>query len=286
MEAKLVVQSPGHEDEEFLLGDALTIGRDPGCDVVFDQRYVSRVHARLERVGSGYQIVDCASTNGTLVNGRFIESATPLSNGDQIRIGDLEMQFREAAGGGTTILFPAGRLRSGEQRGSTLMTIVFTDVEDSTGLVQRLGDLAAREVLREHEMITRGALRVHGGSEVKTIGDGFLASFPSAARALQCAIAIQVAFEERSKLAESPLRVRVGVNAGEPLEEDDDIFGTAVILAARIAQYARGGEILVSNVVRELVAGRGFEFRDRGKATLKGFPEAVCLNELVWRTPA
>jgi class 3 adenylate cyclase len=166
------------------------------------------------------------------------------------------------------------------------LTIIFTDVEGSTSLTQRLGDAKARDLLRTHERIVREALRSHGGSEVKTMGDGFMASFSSATRALECAIAVQRAFARHNESAEEPIRVRIGLNAGEPIAEEEDLFGTAVILAARIAAKAEGGEILASDVVRQLVAGKGFLFADRGEATLRGFGEQVRLYEVKWKEPA
>ena len=173
-----------------------------------------------------------------------------------------------------------------------LVTILFTDVEGSTALTDRLGDAGAREVMREHERITREALNAHGGSEVKTMGDGFMASFGSATKALECAAAIQKAFAEPETAVgarhDAPLRpkdgirVRIGLNAGEPIAEDDDLFGTSVIVAARIASQAQGGEILVSDVVRQLVAGKNFLFNDRGEHALKGFEDPVRLWEVRW----
>ena len=168
-----------------------------------------------------------------------------------------------------------------------LATILFTDIEGSTAMTQRLGDAKAREVMREHERITRECLRAHGGSEVKTMGDGFMASFGSAVKALECAIAVQRAFAEHSAGGEA-IRVRIGLNAGEPIAEDDpdgrgDLFGTAVIRAARIAALAQGGEILVANVVRELAEGKGFLFGDRGEVALRGFDDPVRLFEVRWR---
>jgi len=169
-----------------------------------------------------------------------------------------------------------------------LVTVLFTDVEGSTALTDRLGDAKARDLLREHERMTREALETHGGSEVKTMGDGFMASFSSATQALECAIAIQGAFAERNESAEEAIKVRIGLNAGEPIAEDDpsgrgDLFGTAVNMAARIASKAEAGEILASNVVRELVAGKEFLFADRGETELRGFEEAVRVYELSWR---
>ncbi len=162
-------------------------------------------------------------------------------------------------------------------------TILFTDVEGSTALTQRLGDAKARELLREHERIVREALKAHGGAEVKTLGDGFMTSFSSATKALECAIAMQKAFAEHNESAEEPILVRIGLNAGEPIAEDDDLYGTAVNRAARITATAKGGEILVANVVRELAEGKDFLFADRGEASLKGFDEPVRLYEVRWQ---
>jgi class 3 adenylate cyclase len=165
-------------------------------------------------------------------------------------------------------------------------TVLFTDVEGSTALTQRLGDAKARAVLRQHERIVREALKSHAGSELKTMGDGFMASFASATRALESAIAMQRAFAEHNQSAEEPILVRVGLNAGEPIAEEQDLFGTAVIEAARIASAAKGGEILASNVVRELAKGKDFLFADRGEVALRGFDEPVRLYEVRWQEQA
>jgi len=121
------------------------------------------------------------------------------------------------------------------------------------------------------------------------MGDGFMASFGSATKALECAVGIQKAFaaSDSGGVAQhaAQLRVRCGLNAGEPIAEDDpdgraDLHGTAVIVAARIAAKAEGGEILVSDVVRQLVAGKGFLFNDRGEHVLKGFEDPVRVFEV------
>ncbi len=177
---------------------------------------------------------------------------------------------------------PAVRAAPSREPGG-LVTILFTDVEGSTALTQRLGDAKAREVLREHERIVREALKAHGGAEVKALGDGFMASFSSATGALECAIAMQRAFAAHKEAADELIRVRVGLNAGEPIAEGEDLFGTAVNLAARIAAQAQGGQILVANVVRELAAGKGFLFADRGQTALRGFEDPVRLYEVHWR---
>ncbi len=198
-------------------------------------------------------------------------------------MGDQEQVLRAALpflGGAAST--PAGEL---DRKVSGLATILFTDIEASTALTDRLGDAKARDILRTHERIVREALRTHGGSEVKTMGDGFMASFSSATKALECAIAVQRAFEEHNETAEEPIKVRVGLNAGEPIAEEEDLFGTAVIRAARIAALAAGGEILVANVVRELSEGKGFLFSDRGDTALRGFEDPVRLFEVRWREP-
>jgi len=167
---------------------------------------------------------------------------------------------------------------------SGMVTVLFTDMEGSTSLTQRIGDAAAQELLRAHNGLIRDALKSHGGSEIKHTGDGIMASFSTASKALDCAIGIQRAFAARNlETPEQAIRVRVGLNAGEPVAEEHDLFGTAVQLAARVCAQAEPGQILVSNVVRELAAGKGFLFADRGDATLRGFEDPVRLYDVSWR---
>jgi len=164
-----------------------------------------------------------------------------------------------------------------------LVTILFTDIVGHTEMMQRLGDERGRTVLREHERITREALSAHGGAEVKTDGDSFMASFASVSPAVECAVALQRAFAQHSETTGEPIVVRMGLNVGEPIEEDGDFFGSAVILGARIKDQAGGGEILVPEAVRHLLSGKPFLFADRGVVDLKGFDEAVRLYEVRWR---
>jgi class 3 adenylate cyclase len=165
---------------------------------------------------------------------------------------------------------------------SSLRTILFTDIEGHTVMMRSLGDERGRAVLRDFEAMTRAALKANGGSEIKTLGDGFMASFSSAQRALQCSIALQRAFKEYSHRGGAELKVRVGLNAGEPIAEERDLFGTAVIMAELTAAQARGGQILATDVVRQLVGGRGFRFEDKGAFTLRGFEDPVRLFEVIW----
>jgi class 3 adenylate cyclase/pimeloyl-ACP methyl ester carboxylesterase len=179
-----------------------------------------------------------------------------------------------------------GAYRESTQQ-AVVRTVLFTDLVGHTEMMSRLGDQRGREVLREHETITRNVLKTHGGTEVKTIGDGFMASFGSVTKAVECAIALQRAFAERnSQLTthNSQLNVRVGLNAGEPIEEDGDLFGATVILASRIAAKAESGEILVADTVRGLCSGKGFLFSDRGEFVAKGFEEPVRVYEVRWRS--
>jgi class 3 adenylate cyclase len=167
---------------------------------------------------------------------------------------------------------------------SGLVTILFTDMEGSTTLTQRLGDAKAQEVLRTHNRIVRDALKAHSGSEIKHTGDGIMASFASASRALECAIDIQRALAQYNESnPDMPIGVRIGLNAGEPVAEEEDLFGTAVQLAARICAHAEPGEILAPIVVRELAAGKGFLLADRGDVALRGFEDPVRLYEVRWR---
>jgi adenylate cyclase len=126
-------------------------------------------------------------------------------------------------------------------------------------------------VLHGHNDAVRAALAAHDGEEVKHTGDGIMASFGSAVSAVEAALAIQ------RDLAGGEVRVRVGLNAGEPIQEEGDLFGGSVQLAARVCDRAEPGQVLVSNVVRELCTGKLFQFADQGEATLKGFPESVRL---------
>jgi class 3 adenylate cyclase len=181
-----------------------------------------------------------------------------------------------------------------EAQASGLRTVLFTDIVGHAEMMERLGDAKGRDVLREHERITRETLRQHGGAEVKTMGDGFLASFGSVTQAMECAMALQRAFagwnDERAQAetdgAEAPslqapsLHVRVGLNAGEPIEEGGDLFGATVIMASRVCAEAGAGEILIPEPVRHLLRGKTYVYADRGETLLKGFEDAVRLYEV------
>jgi class 3 adenylate cyclase len=165
---------------------------------------------------------------------------------------------------------------------SAFRTILFTDLEGSTAMVQRLGDDGAMQLLRRHDAIVREALATHAGREVKHTGDGIMASFTSVQSGLAAAVDIQRAFSAHAEThPEAPMRVRIGLSAGEPLTEGQDLFGATVQLAARLCNLAEPGGVVVSGVVRDLSIGKGFGFGPRRGARLKGFPEPIDVCDLL-----
>jgi class 3 adenylate cyclase len=166
---------------------------------------------------------------------------------------------------------------------------MFSDIEDSTVLTERLGDTRWLELLRRHNSVIRRHIAGHGGFEVKSQGDGFMVAFASARNAIRCAIAIQRDFAARNGGgSDQGLRVRIGLHTGEVIREQEDFFGRNVILAARIAACAHGDQILVSGLVRELVSSAGeFEFGEAREEQLKGLQHPQRLFEVQWApTPA
>ena len=166
-------------------------------------------------------------------------------------------------------------------------TVMFTDIEGSTATTQRLGDDGAMRLVKQHDAIVRGALSACNGKEVKHTGDGIMAAFRSASQAVAGAIQIQQALDDhnRSHPAE-PIRVRIGLSAGEPVEDSSDLFGATVQLAARVCAQAKACEILVANVVAELCVGKGYRFQPQGRVPLKGFDAPPSLHLVVWRPVA
>ena len=153
-------------------------------------------------------------------------------------------------------------------------TIMFTDLVSSTALTQTLGDRAAQQILDTHDHIVRNALGSYQGREIKHTGDGIMATFRLAANALHAARRIQ------RDLKTSEVQARIGLNAGEPIEQDGDLFGTAVQLAARVCDHAPGGAIHATGVVKDLTAGHDFDWTPQDPYTPKGFNQAVALYAL------
>lgn len=162
--------------------------------------------------------------------------------------------------------------------------IVFTDLEDSTPLNQRLGDDAYVELLQTHDELMANCLSSHGGMRVKHTGDGLMASFVSVAKAVQCMIEMQRALVRHNESAATEvLHARMGAAAGEPVARHDDLFGATVTLAARLRDYATPTQILVAGVVRDLCIGKTFKFDSLGDIPMKGFDEPVRVYSVSWQ---
>ncbi len=167
--------------------------------------------------------------------------------------------------------------------GSAFRTILFTDMEGSTTMTTRLGDSKAMELLRTHDAIIRDAIKTHDGNEVKHTGDGFMVSFCSVSRAVECAISIQRAVASyNNKEPITTIHLRIGITAGEPVTEGQDLFGSTVQLAARICDHAKPEQILVTDVIQKLCIGKKLPFSDQGEIPLRGFDEPVRLYEVRW----
>jgi YVTN family beta-propeller protein len=171
-----------------------------------------------------------------------------------------------------------------------VVTIMHTDVEGSTDLTTRLGDELAQRRILEMKRIVREQVARHGGREIDNPGDGFMLTFSSTRRAIDCAIAIQKALADHEReQTEDGVRVRIGLNVGEVVGDDEHPFGAAVNAGARVMAQAKGGQVLVSEMVRRLAGTMpGVSFRDRGRVRMKGFDERWRLYEIVWekRAPA
>jgi len=154
---------------------------------------------------------------------------------------------------------------------SAFRIIMFTDMEGSTTITTRLGDAKSMELLRTHDAIIRNAIKIHGGSEVKHTGDGFMISFSSVSHAVECAISIQRDINSYNKKDPiTPLHIRI-------------LFGSTVQLAARICDHAKPEQILVTSVVQKLCMGKKLPFSDLGETTLRGFDEPELLHEVIWQ---
>lgn len=278
MKAVLVSQQPETLGREYILGETtVSVGRVPENDIALASLAVSRHHARISWSEDGYVLEDLDSRNGTWLNNRRISSAVPLQDGDLVAFGDQPFSFRLIDA--STLTVPATPVVV-----SPIVTVLFTDVESSTATRRQLGDTRAQDIVRAHNAIVREALRQSGGREVKQTGDGIMAAFSAVSNALNCAVEIQRAIAAHAAAhPELPFRAYIGLNAGEPIAEEEDLFGTCVDLAARICAQATPGQILVSDVVRQLAEGKGFSFSDQGEADLRGFEDPCRVYEVQWR---
>ncbi len=162
------------------------------------------------------------------------------------------------------------------------VTLLFADMVGGRSLTQRLGDNGAQRIVRAHNEAVRRAIESYNGDEVKHTGEGIVASFFSPSRAIGCALHIQRTLAKRNAAnPDDSVKFRIGLNAGEPIAEDKDLFTASAELARQICERAEAGQILVSDVVRQLVAGKGFMFESLRVKVLKGRDGPVALYTLV-----
>lgn len=306
----------------LLLNGELTVGRD--CDgLLLADSEVSRRHLRLRRMGMSVEVTDLGSTNGTFIDGAPLSGARVIDGNNAVTLGDTTITMeaqppappnRLGLGVATTLQaatdtrktsidlvadtlssvgsHPASALVDDNQSdievlgpgvfdGETV-SIVFSDIEASTQRATQMGDRAWFALLDEHNRLFRHELRHHGGREVKSIGDGFMLTFPSVRRALRFATRVQQQVEAD---AGPDLRVRMGIHTGEAIVDGTgDLFGRHVILAARVANLATGGQILATMVVREIAIGRDdIAFGPPELAELQGFAESQTVHEVLWQ---
>lgn len=172
--------------------------------------------------------------------------------------------------------------RAGDPDGG-FRTVLFTDLVGSTTHTQDLGDEGAMKILRTHDGIIRREIEAQRGRVIKHTGDGFMAAFRDASSAIRAATAIQKALRTHNqRMQDQPIHVRIGISAGEPVDEGQDLFGAAVQLARRVCDAAEGQTILVANVVRELCVGKQIPFEELGEIALKGFDEPIEVHRIDW----
>jgi class 3 adenylate cyclase/alpha-beta hydrolase superfamily lysophospholipase len=159
-------------------------------------------------------------------------------------------------------------------------TIVFSDMVSSTDLVNSLGDADARDIFLQHDQIIRDKIKRYNGTELQNLGDGFMLSFESATSAIKCACAIQKEIAQNLP----QIHLRIGINTGEVIKrEGRRPFGQAVVLASRIVSECEGGQILISDISKQLAAGGKFSFAERGKFKPKGFDDSIKLHAVSWK---
>jgi class 3 adenylate cyclase len=171
-----------------------------------------------------------------------------------------------------------------EKMVTAFRVIMFTDLKDSTKMTQDYGDKIAMDLIRAHNHIIRQNIHKHQGREIKHTGDGFMISFSSASNAVECSIAIQKAFTVyNGENQVTPMHIRIGLNAGEPVADSGDLFGTCVQLASRICDHSEAGIIMATSVIHELCHGKQINFIDKGGIALKGFETTTHVYEINWQ---
>lgn len=293
----VVVREPGRTALHLVLREPLDIGRD-GPGLLIDDPGVSRNHLQLRPTDDGVVVVDLGSSNGTLLDGERLTEPTRLRAGSVVVLGGTTVELLPESA--PTIAAEPAERSSIEQVASSVtteqlpppsvlavrgtVTIVFTDIESSTALSTAMGDKAWFDLLARHNEVIRARVKAHGGIEIKSQGDGFMLAFESGYRALRAMEEAQLAIAEGLDGEGPPIRIRVGAHTGEAIADDrGDIFGYHVNLAARIANAALGGEILVSSLLKEIVDPRGeFSFGEARTEDLKGLG-TYLVHPVAWR---
>src|SRR5690242_17705389 len=195
----------------------------------------------------------------------------------------VEVQAAEVAKFLGRVADPAGAA-STPIREAGFRALMFTDMANSTEIINALGDARAREIVAKHHEIVRAALLAHQGREIDRAGDGFLASFTSVAQAVACAVEIQRALQRYNAAGHlpRPIQVRIGLGAGEPLMDGEALFGSTVNLTFRICSAAAPCQLPAARGARELASGRARRGPPHGEVALRGFPEPVELHEVDW----
>ena len=302
----VVVKTPNRQPLVLLLDERLEFGRD--CDgVIVPDTRMSRRHVALEPGPDGTVVVtDLGSSNGTTVNGQPVLYPLPVESGAVVRVGNTEIvigrghrstglatSFGEETSLASSIDVVAEQvvpeLRPevvGVRDEPGTLTVVFTDIEGSTDLAVSLGDQGWFEVVQEHQRHVTERVTALRGRVVQSLGDGFMLCFRSARQALLFSIGLQQDLATRAQeKPDSAIRVRVGLHTGEVLVDDaGDLIGRHVVVAARIASLASGGEILVSSLVQQIAEPRGdVTFVAPRDVELKGIKGTHVVYEVDWR---
>lgn len=308
----VVVRQPGREPLFVEVHGRLELGRD--CDgLLLADAQVSRRHIELRADGGHVTVSDIGSTNGTVVDGKRITGPVELRPGIRAQLGGTTVELADRDGSEyneratelgaadepedlrrTSIDVVASAATIDDWRstnhaaiGSTT-TIVFSDIESSTELATSIGDRSWYELLGRHNRMMRDQIARFRGTEIKSQGDGFMLTFPSARSAVLFAIAAQRSLDRQLRTADGRvLRVRIGMHTGEAVADPDgDLFGRHVIVAARIANLAAGGEILVSSIVHEIASSTGdLRFGPSRPVLLKGIPGEHMVHAVDWHEP-
>lgn len=307
MRATVVVKTPNRQPLVLVLEERLELGRD--CDglLVPDTR-MSRRHVALEPLPDGTVLVtDLGSSNGTTINGQPALYPTPASTGDVVHAGTTDITIGRGGGspaeGSATVLGGEDALASsieivaervvpglgpemvGIRDEPGTLTIGFTDIEGSTDLAVALGDQAWFELVGEHQRHVTELVTALRGRVVQYLGDGFMLCFRSARQALLFAIRLEQDLASRAiEDPEHAIRVRIGLHTGEVLVSDGgELIGQHVVVAARIANLADGGQILVSSLVKQIAEPRGdLAFVSPRDVELKGVKGTHVVYEVDW----